>query len=241
MRIVTYNVHKCMGMDRREHPARVAEVLRETHADIIALQEVLSVEGLGRERDQARFLAEELGMNYQVGETRRLRGGIYGNVTLSRTPPLLVRNYDITWSGRERRGCLRTDFPMGAATIHVFNIHLGTAFMERRHQARRLVGEEILNSAGLAGARVALGDFNEWTRGLASKLLSAHMKSADVKYHLRRARTYPGLFPFLHLDHVYYDSALELKRLTLHRTRTALVASDHLPLVADFEIKGTAG
>lgn len=240
MRIVTYNVHKCRGMDRREHPQRIAEVLRETEADVVALQEVLSINGAARERDQARFLAEELGMHYHVGENRRLRGGAYGNVTLSRLPLREAHNYDITWSGRERRGCLRADFEVagGPGLLHVFNIHLGTAFVERRHQARRLVGDEILNNTELKGARVALGDFNEWTRGLATRLLGTHLQSADVRHHLKRARTYPGVLPLLHLDHVYYDGdRLELKRLTLHRSRTALVASDHLPLVADFQFK----
>jgi endonuclease/exonuclease/phosphatase family metal-dependent hydrolase len=245
MRIVTYNVHKCRGMDRREHPARIAEVLRETEADIIALQEVLSIEGSARERDQARYLAEELGMNYHLGENRRLHGGSYGNVILSRLALDAARNYDITWSGRERRGCLRADVLVNAGgrenLLHVFNIHLGTAFIERRHQARKLVSREILNNAELKGARVALGDFNEWTRGLASRLLGTHLKSADVRHHLKRARTYPGVLPFLHLDHVYYDDALELKRLTLHKSRTALIASDHLPLTADFEFKESNG
>jgi endonuclease/exonuclease/phosphatase family metal-dependent hydrolase len=238
MRIVTYNVHKCRGLDRREHPRRIAEVLRETAADIIALQEVLSIEDSSRERHQARFLADELEMDYHVGENRRLHGGAYGNVILSRLPlERAAHNYDITWNRRERRGCLRADFWInGRALLHVFNIHLGTAFIERRHQARKLVGDEILNDAELEGARVVLGDFNEWTRGLASRLLSAHLQSADIRHHLRRAKTYPGVLPFLHLDHIYYDAALELKRLTLHKTRTALVASDHLPLIADFEI-----
>ncbi len=241
MRIVTYNVHKCRGMDRREHPARIVEVLRETEADIIALQEVLSIEGSARERHQARFLAEELEMNYHIGENRRLHGGAYGNVILSRLPVSTAHNYDITWSGRERRGCLRADLAVKAGgrerLLHVFNIHLGTAFIERRHQARKLVSPEILNDKKLEGARVALGDFNEWTRGLASHLLGTHLQSADVRHHLKRARTYPGVLPFLHLDHVYYDNALELKRLTLHKSRTALIASDHLPLVADFQFK----
>ncbi|MDT4954931.1 MAG: hypothetical protein QOJ02_3069 [Acidobacteriota bacterium] len=239
MRIVTYNVHKCRGLDRREHPRRIAEVLRETAADIIALQEVLSIEDSSRERHQARFLADELEMDYHVGENRRLHGGAYGNVILSRLPlERAARNYDITWNRRERRGCLRADFLINdRALLHVFNIHLGTAFIERRHQARKLVGDEILNNGELEGARVVLGDFNEWTRGLASRLLSAHLQSADIRHHLRRAKTYPGVLPFLHLDHIYYDAALELKRLTLHKTRTALVASDHLPLIADFEIR----
>ncbi|MBA2734617.1 MAG: endonuclease/exonuclease/phosphatase family protein [Acidobacteria bacterium] len=241
MRIVTYNVHKCRGMDRREHPARIAEVLRETNADIIALQEVLSIEGSKRERHQARYLAEALEMNYHIGENRKLDGGAYGNVTLSRLPLHAAHNYDITWSKRERRGCLRADVPVNLGgkeiLLHIFNIHLGTAFIERRHQARKLVSDEIINNKKLGGARIALGDFNEWTRGLASRLLGTHLQSADIRHHLKRAKTYPGVLPFLHLDHVYYDDALELKRLTLHRSRTALIASDHLPLVADFQFK----
>ena len=241
-RIVTYNVHKCRGMDRRVRPERIVSVLRETDADIIALQEVLSIEGHAPKLNQARFIADELHLHYCVGENRRLLGGSYGNVILSRWPFSTVSNYDITWRGRERRGSLRADVQVkteeGTPTLlHIFNVHLGTAFIERRHQARRLVSSEILNSSELTGARIMLGDFNEWTRGLASQLLSSHLESADMRAHLGRAKTYPGVLPLLHLDHIYYDDALELCRLTLHRSRTALVASDHLPLVADFKSK----
>lgn len=235
LRVVTYNVHKCRGMDRRVRAGRIAMVLTETKADIIALQEVLSIEGRERERHQARFIAEELGMNYRLGENRRLDGGAYGNVILSRWPLTAAHNYDITWSGRERRGCLRADVQTeGGGLLHVFNVHLGTAFMERRHQARQLVTGGILHQPEWTGPRIVLGDFNEWTRGLASRLLAEHFESADIRHHLKRARTYPGLLPLLHLDHIYYDEALRLERLTLHRSRAALVASDHLPLVADF-------
>ena len=238
LRIVTYNVHKCRGLDRRVRPGRIAAVLREVAADIIALQEVLSIEGAPqRERDQARFIAEELELDYHIGENRRLHGGAYGNVVLSRLPLRAVHNYDITWRWREPRGCQRVDVEIGdGASLHVFNVHLGTAFVERRHQGRRLLDADILGNAELRGPRVVLGDFNEWTRGLASRLLTAHLESADVRLHLRRARTYPGPLPLLHLDHIYFDSALKLERLTLHKSLTALVASDHLPLVADFRL-----
>lgn len=237
-RVVTYNIHKCRGLDRLVRPSRICEVLRELKADIIALQEVVNIEGSAREKNQARFIAEELGMNYRVGENRKHLGGAYGNVTLSRLPFRDVHNYDITWRGRERRGCLRTDIELEAgARLHFFNLHLGTAFIERRHQGRKLISQEILNNPELAGARLVVGDFNEWTRGLASQLLSAHLESADLHHHLKRARTYPGLLPLVHLDHIYYDAALHLKSLALHRSRTALLASDHLPLVAEFEWK----
>lgn len=237
-KVVTYNVHKCRGLDRRVRPERIVEVLLETGADIIALQEVLNVEGESREKNQAMFISEELRMNVAVGENRKIKGAPYGNATLSRFPITFAHNYEITWRWCERRGALRTDINVhDNATVHLFNIHLGTAFLERRHQGRVLVSREVLNNPDLNGARVALGDFNEWTRGLASQLLAAHLESADVRYHLRRSRTYPGVLPLVHLDHIYYDSRLKLCKLSLHKSRTALVASDHLPLVAEFEIK----
>ncbi len=236
LRIATYNVHKCRGLDRRVRPARIASVLREIDADVVALQEVVSAEEREREAHQARFIAEELGYAFHLGENRLHKGGVYGNVTLTRLAVERACNYDITWRGREPRGCLRVDVSLGEAQrpLHVFNVHLGTAFVERRYQGRRLVSEDVLRGAKLAGPRVVLGDFNEWTRGLATRLLSAELRSADVRHHLKRARTYPGPLPILHLDHVYYDPPLQLERLRLHKSLTALVASDHLPLVADF-------
>jgi endonuclease/exonuclease/phosphatase family metal-dependent hydrolase len=240
-RVVTYNVHKCRGLDRRVRPGRIAAVLRALDADVIALQEVLSVGGGAREMDQARFIADELGYHCAVGENRRLRGGAYGNVVLSREPPTAVRNYDISWRWCERRGALRVDFAADEAqeqpALHVFNVHLGTAFIERRHQGRQLLNDEILNNPTLTGARIVLGDFNEWTRGLASRLLAENFASADLRTHTGRTRTYPWLLPVVHLDHIYYDPALELTRLALDKSPTALIASDHLPLVADFRAR----
>jgi endonuclease/exonuclease/phosphatase family metal-dependent hydrolase len=241
IRVVTYNVHKCVGLDRRERPGRIAAVLRETEADVIALQEVVSVEDdVRHELHQARYIARELGCEFHLGENRRHNGGAYGNVVLTRLPVELCRNHDITWSKREPRGCLRVDVRLGAPdspVLHIFNVHLGTAYIERRHQGRKLVGDGILRANDLRGPRVVLGDFNEWTRGLATRLLAEELRSADIEHHLRRRTTYPGPLPFLHLDHIYHDPALELVSLRLHRSRKALIASDHLPLVADFQLK----
>jgi endonuclease/exonuclease/phosphatase family metal-dependent hydrolase len=239
VRIVTYNVHKCRGLDRRVRPARIAAVLREIDADVIALQEVVSFEDREHEQHQARFIAEELGHQFHLGETRKHKGAGYGNVTITRLPVERACNHDITWRGREPRGCLRVDVKLdgAGALLHVFNAHLGTAFIERRFQGRKLVSDAVLKNHKLTGPRVVLGDFNEWTRGLASRLLAEELRSADVRQHLRRARTYPGPLPILHLDHIYYDPALRLERLWLHKSLTALVASDHLPLVADFSFQ----
>ena len=73
-------------------------------------------------------------------------------------------------------------------------------------------------------------------RGLATSLLSEKLNSVDLRNYLKRKRTYPGLFPILHLDHIYYAGKIEVVGIELPRTRLSLVASDHLPLVADVRI-----
>lgn len=236
-RIATYNIHKCKGLDLRTSPERIIDVLRETQADIIALQEVVSVENGRREENQAQFIADALGFEYRLGENRKHLGGKYGNVVLSRFPIAEDKNFDISVSGREPRGCQHIDVRLEAnSLVHIYNIHLGTSFFERRKQVKKLLDGEILNRSHFA-PRILLGDFNEWTKGLASRLLKAHFRSADLREYLSRKRTYPGVFPFLHLDHIYYDNHLKIENAFIHRSRLALVASDHLPLVADFSLK----
>jgi len=242
VRIVTYNVHKCVGVDRRLNAARIVSVLKEINADIIALQEVLCIQGRDSQSDQAHFIAGELGFNYCMGQNRRLKDGIYGNVVLSRLPLLGSENHDISVAGREERGCLRVDVGLAnESRMHVYNVHLGTSFIERRYQARKLIGESILSDATRPGPRIMLGDFNEWTRGLVTRLLNKHFQSGDIRLHLKRSRTYPGMLPLMHLDHIYFsDEALELKYAELYRSRTALLASDHLPIFADFLLRSSS-
>ncbi|MBO0800065.1 MAG: endonuclease/exonuclease/phosphatase family protein, partial [Blastocatellia bacterium] len=128
VRAVTYNIHKCRGMDRRVRPERIVEVLREIDADIVALQEVLWVHGAENRNDQAHFIARELELDFRLGENRKLHGGAYGNVILSRFPMSEARNHDISVSGREQRGCLRVDIDLpGKQRLHVYNVHLGTS------------------------------------------------------------------------------------------------------------------
>jgi endonuclease/exonuclease/phosphatase family metal-dependent hydrolase len=237
IRIATYNIHKCRGLDGRVRPERIVQVLRELDADILALQEVVGGRDGDPRSDQARFFARELGYRCVMGENRRLDGAPYGNLLLSRFAIRSARNYSVSTASREPRGCLRADVAIDDAVLHVFNVHLGTSFFERREQARRLVSGEILGQPGLAGRRVVLGDFNEWTRGLASRLLAARLRSVDLERHLGKRRTYPGVLPFLHLDHIYFDPHLELVKLALHKSRAAMIASDHLPLVADLRFR----
>jgi endonuclease/exonuclease/phosphatase family metal-dependent hydrolase len=237
LRVVTYNVHKCRGLDRRVRPDRIADVLRGLDADVIALQEVIAAEG-AEEENQPAFIARALG-GYEVffGEARLHRGAPYGNAVLSRAPVLKSQTYDLTRRGRERRGCLRVDLECGNQRLHLFNVHLGTSFFERRHQGRRLISTDVLGSTELQSPAIVVGDFNEWTRGLATRLMSSHFHGVEARLHLNRRRTYPGVMPVFHLDHFYFDQRLELIGAKLVRTKLSLVASDHLPIVAEFSMR----
>jgi endonuclease/exonuclease/phosphatase family metal-dependent hydrolase len=232
LRVVTYNIHRSIGMDRRRRPERVAAVLRAIDADVIALQEVI---GSGpRGGSQIEDIGAALGMGWVMASARHLRGHQFGNAVLSRFPIVHHAEHDLSWKTCEQRCLQRADIDVNGHTLHVYNVHLGTAILERRHQAERVA--TIVSDRHIGGPKLVLGDFNEWMRGLTTKLLSSRMKSVDLGSYMTTRRTYPGLFPLLHLDHIYYAGRLDIVGIELPRTRLSLVASDHLPLVADIRI-----
>lgn len=236
VRIATYNIHRCRGMDRRTDPARIAKVIESINADVIAMQEVIGAGPSGV--DQAQEIGAQVGMGWVMAPTRALRGHLFGNVVMSRFPMASHAQCDLTWRACEHRNVQRVDIdinPGEGRILHLFNVHLGTALMERRYQAGRLAA--YVHDKRVTGPKVVVGDFNEWTRGLATTLLSQKLQALDLYPHLKRRRTYPGVFPLLHLDHIYYEGVLELRKVELVRTRLSLMASDHLPLVAELRVR----
>jgi endonuclease/exonuclease/phosphatase family metal-dependent hydrolase len=233
LRIATYNIHRCRGLDRRTRPDRITAVLADIDADVIALQEVVGAGPSGP--GHAEELGAALGMGWVMASARQLRGHLFGNVILSRLPIRHHAQHDLSWKTCEPRCAQRVDLALGGLELHLYNVHLGTALLERRYQASRLAA--FVHDRRVTGPKIVVGDFNEWTRGLATRMLSERLHSVDLFAHLRRRRTYPGVFPILHLDHIYYEGRVEVARVELPRTRKALIASDHLPLVADLRVR----
>lgn len=219
-------------MDRRVIPARIIDVLRDIDADLIALQEVIGAGPAGA--GHAEEIGAALGMGWVMTCVRMLRQHQFGNVVLSRYPIVHHSQYDLSWRTCEARACQRADIDIGGRPLHIYNVHLGTAVLERRYQAGRLAS--FVHDRRVTGPKVILGDFNEWMRGLATKTLSSLFESVDISTHLKRRRTYPGLFPVVHLDHIYYEGRVEVHSVEMPRTRKTLIASDHLPLVANLRI-----
>ncbi|MBA2604155.1 MAG: hypothetical protein H0U94_11265, partial [Acidobacteria bacterium] len=94
VRIATYNIHRCRGMDRRTSPSRIAEVLRDINADVIALQEVIGAGPAGA--GQAEEIGAALGMGWVMNTVRQLRSHLFGNVIMSRHPIVHHSHYELT-------------------------------------------------------------------------------------------------------------------------------------------------
>lgn len=146
-RIATYNVHKCKGVDWRLSPARIADVLCELNADIVAGQEILY--------SQAEAISARIKVPFTFGAARMHGGEPYGNAVFTRLPVISSENYDLTARRREPRQSLRVSLALsGGALVHFFAVHLGTSFLERREQAPRFLSEAILDRCDVRGARI---------------------------------------------------------------------------------------
>jgi endonuclease/exonuclease/phosphatase family metal-dependent hydrolase len=194
LRVATYNIHRCRGLDGRTRPDRIAAVLRAIDADVVALQEVI---GAGPTTGgHAEEIGAALGMGWVMAPARHLRGHQFGNAVLSRLPITHHVEHDLSWKTCEPRRLQRVDIAAPGGTLHIYNVHLGTAILERRHQAQRLT--TIVTDRHVGGPKLVLGDFNEWMRGLATKMLTDRLHSVDPAQspapapHLPRALSDPA-------------------------------------------------
>src|SRR5437867_3583630 len=134
LRIVSWNVHGCVGTDGKFTPQRTAEALARMGPDIALLQEVGDNRGIHPPIDQATTLANELRLFCAVGITMPREPYGYGNCTLSRWPVLDSATVDLSVRGREPRVCLRAVVGDERLRFVTCNVHLGLGASERRYQ-----------------------------------------------------------------------------------------------------------
>jgi endonuclease/exonuclease/phosphatase family metal-dependent hydrolase len=227
--VVTYNIHTCVGVDRRYDPARVAAVLREIDADIACLQEVDARRGTGRHADQWAYLGEATGSRVVLGAGVRDQGGRFGNAILTRFPVLTARSIDLSVGGWEPRGAIDADLLFGDRVLRVIATHFGLRAAERRLQANRLMaalGGTLPPHRREAEAVLLMGDLNEWRgRSGAIRAFDRQLGPSAAE------RTFPSWMPVLALDRIYADGPAVLRDVEVYRSPLARLASDHLPLV----------
>lgn len=245
LKVLSYNIHRAIGVDRRFRPERIVDILAHHDADLVLLQEVDDGVPRSRGMNLGRELARALGYPHlALGHNVQLRRGMYGNATMSRYPIVRESNIDLTIQTRKRRGCLHTSIQAEARTgysylVDVFNTHLGLSAQERVRQVGRLVRSSEFAALGHHRTCLVGGDFNDW-RSLLEPIFTEilEFKSAtDRKYGSEKAiRTYPSFSPTGALDRIYYRGGLRLTASRSCRMNASRVASDHLPVIAEFEL-----
>lgn len=229
--IVTYNIHKCIGLDGRYDPERTAAVLCEIGADIACLQEVSVRRRNHRHVDQCFFLAEATGCNAIPSVALREHRGRFGNAILTRFPILASRSIDLSVIGNPSRGAIDADLLVGDRVLRVIATHFGLRASERRLQVNRLIAilaEPLPPNRRPAHAVLLMGDLNEW-RGSSGGIRALDRRLGPSA----AAPTFPSWLPMLSLDRIYVEHPAVLHDARVYRSPLARIASDHLPLVGE--------
>ena len=248
LRILTYNVHSCRGLDGRPSPGRIAEVIAAARPDIVALQELDVGHARTGRLDQAQAIARELGMGFHFHPARQVKAEHYGDAILSALPFRLVKAGALPDPPHrppfyEPRGALwvAVEFGGGAGELQVITTHLGLLARERALQVEALLGEEWLGHPACRGRpAVLLGDLNAVPRSRAYARLVGAGRLRDAQRVVRGHRprpTFPARWPLLRLDHVLLGEGVEARKVEVRRGPLERAASDHLPLVVDLEVR----
>jgi endonuclease/exonuclease/phosphatase family metal-dependent hydrolase len=238
LRVVTYNIHKCIGgLDRRYDPARTAEALAATEPDVVLLQEV--DEGAKRSKGdrQVDRLAELTGLAHRTffPNVDVRGGGQYGNAVLSRYPIVQTSNVDLTVSWKKKRSVLHAELRVRAQDVdrivHVFNMHLGLAEYERKIQLKRFLECDPFARLHHETPIIVGGDLNDVYGRLWRLLTPAGFRGPS-----RSPRTFPAWAPLRALDGIYVRGGVEVAALARCEAAVAKRASDHRPLWAELQL-----
>ncbi|MDX1698910.1 MAG: endonuclease/exonuclease/phosphatase family protein, partial [Thiohalobacterales bacterium] len=205
LRVMTYNVHSCIGMDGKLAPERIARLIARYDPDVVALQEL----DVGRARtesmDQAHLIARHLEMDVHFHPAMHIEEERYGDAILTHLPMQLVKADilptlpDKPWI--EPRGALWVAIELEGVEYQVLNTHLGLSSRERRLQAEALLGPEWLGHPDCRGPVVLCGDFNALPSSPACRMLRTRLRDAQIELDSHRPRrTFFAHFPVIRIE-----------------------------------------
>ena len=240
-RLLTYNVHRCVGVDRRLDIDRIVGVIAEHEPDIVCLQEL----DVGRARtgfiDQACAIAEGLAMSFHFHPAMQVEAELYGDAILTHRPERLIRSAGLPTirgiPGLEPRGALWSVVDIDGVPVNILNTHLGLVPREQRLQAEALAGAKWLGHPDCAGPTILTGDFNATSLTRPYQTLVRRLPDAQRTLGLKPSiKTFPSSFPAIRIDHCFVSPDITIRKMFAPFSPLARMASDHLPLVMDFDV-----
>ncbi|EUB97848.1 Endonuclease/exonuclease/phosphatase [Rhizobium sp. CF080] len=236
LKILSYNVHSCIGTDRRLDPARVAEVIAALEPDIIGLQEL----DVGRSRtggiDQAHTIASLLQMEFHFHAALNVAEERYGDAILTALPARMIKGAGLPSHG-EQRGAVWVEIDVGEHKLQVFNTHLGLLGSDRMRQIGEILGASWMGSPECQDKpKILIGDFNAIPVTATYKAVAGQMADAPLLSGTKPRGTFPSRFPLLRIDHVFVSSEITPVATEVVSTPLSRRASDHLPLLVTVEL-----
>ena len=241
-RIMTYNVHRCVGTDRKLDVARVADVIAAEEPDIVALQELDMLRARTGMVDQAHEIAKLLEMAYHFHPAMQVEEEFYGDAILTRYPERLVQAAPLPGYGSawliEPRGALWVAVDIDGVEVQIINAHLGLIPREQQAQAVALAGPSWAEHPLCKPPAILLGDFNATAGSQVYRALTRRLKDARLLDPPPRGptSTFPSRMPVLRIDHVFVTEGVTVLDVRAPFNPEVRIASDHCPLLMDFEV-----
>ncbi|WP_369695379.1 endonuclease/exonuclease/phosphatase family protein [Terrimicrobium sacchariphilum] len=239
IRVVTYNAHGCCGNDGRISPRRIARILRECKADVVAIQELDRNRSRSRVEDQVLEIAVSLGFHHVFCPTVIRGAEQYGHAIFSRYPITKVKvdylpSVSLTW-WREPRAALWCTVQLGTRAIHIVTTHLGLTPAERRAQVNVLLGPEWIGKIPSGESVIFCGDMNFQPGGYCHReVLRAGLEDPVPP----SMKTFGSTVSVVRLDHLFTSPDLKVREVHVVRNYLTRLASDHLPIVARIGVGG---
>jgi endonuclease/exonuclease/phosphatase family metal-dependent hydrolase len=244
LRIMTYNVHYCVGMDRKISVERVARVIRTYRPDVVAIQELDIAKHRSGRIDQVCEIARLLEMDCHFHPAWQIEEEMQGDAVLSRYPMRLVRSAALPSDPKRMalrpRGALWVELEFAETKIQLINTHLDVLPAQQRFQAESLLGPDWLSHPDCRLPIILCGDFNFGPRSRIFERLASRLR--DVQKELDGHRPHPTWRAGTvrrRIDHIFLSDNLKPIRIHVPRTELARSASDHLPLIADISVVST--
>lgn len=242
LRVMTYNVHSCTGMDGKISPERIARVIARYHPDVVCLQELDVKKSRTNSIDQAHYIAQLLEMEFHFHPSLHLEEERYGDAILTHLPMELIKA-DILpcHSGSlpmEPRGAVWIRIEENGIPVNIINTHLDVRKRARESQMQSLLGPEWLSHNECDGPTILCGDFNALPGSNLYKSVSRNLRDAHIISSSRKGNaTFFTRMPTARIDYIFINENIKVTDTLIPNMGLTRVASDHFPLVANMTIE----